>query len=102
MRQGPRREGDDADPPQQYPKPGNGLSSTLPHEANDEPWLVDDNLDAFSHAAYDVAPAPMFASAADIAASALAGMMVNGSSPMPAMANGHAFTGASPDREDIG
>jgi hypothetical protein len=42
----------------------------------------------------------MFASAADIAASALAGMMANGSSPLPTMVNGHATGGASPYREE--
>ena len=98
QRQNPDRH--EVDPSQQYPRPGSGLSSTLPPETADEPWLVDDNLDSFNHVAYDVAPAPMFASAADIAASALAGMMANGSSPLPTMVNGHATGGASPYREE--
>lgn len=95
----PLPDGHETDPPQRYPQPGSGLSSTLPPETADEPWLVDDNLDSFNHVAYDVAPAPMLASAADIAASALAGMMANGSSPLPTV-NGHTTGGASPYREE--
>lgn len=89
-------DGYETDPPQHYPKPGSGLSSTLPPEAADEPWLVDDNLDAFNHVTYEVPPGPVFASAADIAASALRGMGINGSSPLPTLVNGQASGGASP------
>jgi len=39
----------DDDPPTHYPKPGHGLASTLPPEANDLHFLVDDNQEVYSH-----------------------------------------------------
>jgi len=32
-----------------FPRPGYGLLSRMPPEADDLPWLVDDNLEVFSH-----------------------------------------------------
>ncbi|KAF2085039.1 hypothetical protein K490DRAFT_68239 [Saccharata proteae CBS 121410] len=42
-------DGYDSDPPAHYPKPGNGLARTLRPESDDLQWLVDDNLEVFSH-----------------------------------------------------
>lgn len=41
---------DDVDnPTANYPKPGQGLGSTLPPEETHVQWLVDDNRDVYSH-----------------------------------------------------
>ncbi|KAL1636502.1 hypothetical protein SLS56_001085 [Neofusicoccum ribis] len=45
----PYGDGYDSDPPAHYPKPGNGLARTLRPESEDLQWLVDDNLEVFSH-----------------------------------------------------
>ncbi|OJD39808.1 phd finger containing protein phf1 [Diplodia corticola] len=42
-------DGYDSDPPAHYPKPGHGLARTLRPESEDLQWLVDDNLEVFSH-----------------------------------------------------
>lgn len=45
----PYGDGYDSDPPAHYPKPGHGLARTLRPESEDLQWLVDDNLEVFSH-----------------------------------------------------
>jgi hypothetical protein len=45
-------DGYETDPPAHYPKPGNGLARTLPPEADDVPWLLDDNFDVFQQIDY--------------------------------------------------
>ncbi|KAF2144896.1 uncharacterized protein K452DRAFT_349281 [Aplosporella prunicola CBS 121167] len=45
----PYGDGYDSDPPAHYPRPGNGLARTLRPESEDLQWLVDDNLEVFSH-----------------------------------------------------
>lgn len=35
-----------------FPRPGNGLLSRMRPESEDLPWLVDDNLEVFSHVVY--------------------------------------------------
>jgi hypothetical protein len=42
-------DGYETDPPQHYPKAGNGLAKTLPPESDAMPWLIDDNFNVFTH-----------------------------------------------------
>lgn len=51
-------DGYETDPPQHYPKPGNGLARTLPPETEDDRWLLDDNFDVFQQLNYDGGHAP--------------------------------------------
>jgi hypothetical protein len=51
-------DGYETDPPQHYPKAGNGLARTLPPESEDLPWLIDDNFDVFTHQVNYHTPTP--------------------------------------------
>ena len=51
-------DGYETDPPQHYPKAGNGLARTLPPESEDLPWLIDDNFEVFAHQVNYQTPAP--------------------------------------------
>ncbi|TID24951.1 hypothetical protein E2P81_ATG04056 [Venturia nashicola] len=42
-------DGYDTDPPSHYPKAGNGVARTLRPETEDLQWLVDENVEVFSH-----------------------------------------------------
>lgn len=42
-------DGYDTDPPSHYPKAGNGVARTLRPEEEDLEWLVDNNVEVFSH-----------------------------------------------------
>jgi hypothetical protein len=48
----PLYDGYETDPPSHYPKAGHGLGRTLPPEAEDLPWLVEDNSEVFSRIRY--------------------------------------------------